>query len=114
MRTTAEENAAIGQFIARKLNAMKGPVRFLLPLGGVSALDIQGGVFWSPEANQALFSAIERDFRPSADHKLIKRAEHINDPAFAQALVDAWHEIAPSRPARAMGAASSDSRRALV
>src|SRR4029079_2862218 len=35
MRTTADECRAIGQFIAAKLNAMTGPVRFLIPDGGV-------------------------------------------------------------------------------
>ena len=48
MRTTAEENARFGAWIAAKLNRMAGPVRFLLPLGGVSALDAPGQPFWDP------------------------------------------------------------------
>ena len=32
MRTTPEENAAIGRWIVERLNRMEGPVRFLLPL----------------------------------------------------------------------------------
>jgi len=94
MRTTPEENTRMGAFIAAKLNAMDGPVRFLLPLGGVSSLDAPGQAFWWPEADQALFAAIERDFRAAPDRKLIKRPENLNDPAFASALVDAWAEIA--------------------
>jgi len=94
MRTTPEENARIGAFIAAKLNAMDGPVRFLLPLGGVSVLDAPGQPFWWPEADQALYAAIERDFRAAPNRKLIKRPENLNDPAFARALVDAWAEIA--------------------
>jgi len=39
MRTTAAENQEIGRFIAGKLNQMEGPVRFLLPLKGVSLID---------------------------------------------------------------------------
>ena len=42
MRTTADECRAIGEFIADKLNAMQGPVRFLIPEGGVSAIDRAG------------------------------------------------------------------------
>ena len=100
MRTTPEENRRMGEFIVAKLNAMTGPVRFLLPLGGVSALDAPGQPFWSPEADGALFTAIERGFRPAADRKLLKRSENINDPAFAQALVDAFHEVSePAAPA---------------
>lgn len=45
MRTTAEENAQFGRWIAEHLNAMTGPVRFLLPEGGVSAIDAHGQPF---------------------------------------------------------------------
>ena len=93
MRTTAEECREIGEFIAQKLNAMRGPVRFLIPEKGVSAIDKEGQVFFDPAANQALFSALQTNFRTTAQHKLIKLPLHINDEAFAQALVDAWLEI---------------------
>ena len=95
MRTTADECRAIGEFIVAKLNAMRGPLRFLLPLGGVSEIDRPGQPFHDPQADQALFSAIEQGFRPGADRKLIKLTHHINDEAFALALVEAWREIAP-------------------
>jgi len=39
MRTTADECRAIGEFLVTKLNAMRGPMRFLIPEGGVSAID---------------------------------------------------------------------------
>ena len=58
MRTTPEENARIGRFIAEKLNRMEGPVRFLIPEGGVSGLDAPGKPFWDPAADKALFDAI--------------------------------------------------------
>ncbi|TGT92814.1 ABC transporter permease, partial [bacterium M00.F.Ca.ET.155.01.1.1] len=38
MRTTRDENRAFGEWIGARLNAMNGPVRFLLPEGGVSML----------------------------------------------------------------------------
>ncbi len=60
MRTTADECRAIGEFIAAKLNAMRGPVRFLIPEGGVSAIDRPGQPFHDPEADRALFAAIEQ------------------------------------------------------
>lgn len=96
MRTTAEECRAIGEFIAAKLNAMRGPVRFLIPEGGVSAIDRSGQPFHDPEADRALFDAIERGFRSGAERKLQRLPLHINDEAFAEALVSAWHEV--SRP----------------
>jgi uncharacterized protein (UPF0261 family)/ABC-type branched-subunit amino acid transport system ATPase component len=94
MRTTADECRAIGEFIARKLNAMRGPVRFLIPEGGVSAIDKPGAAFHDPDADRALFDAIATNFRAGNDKKLIRLPLHINDEAFADALVVAWREVA--------------------
>ena len=94
MRTTANECRLIGEFIAKKLNAMRGPVRFLIPEGGVSAIDKPGAVFHDPDADRALFEAISTNFRGGADKKLIRLPLHINDEAFADALVAAWREVA--------------------
>ena len=99
MRTTAAECTAIGEFIARKLNAMRGPVRFLIPEAGVSALDRPGQPFHDPQADQALFSAIERNFRAGAGRKLQRLPMDVNDEAFCAALVAAWHEVS-DQPAR--------------
>ncbi len=98
VRTLPEENIAIGEFIAGKLNQMEGPVRFLIPEGGVSAIDAPGQPFHDPAADRALFSTIEKHFKPGPQRKLIRLPYNINDPAFADALVLAFHEIRP--PAR--------------
>ena len=63
MRTTPEENERMGRWIGERLNQMDGPVRFFLPEGGVSALDAQGQPFWDPDADAALFRALERTVR---------------------------------------------------
>ncbi|MGI9417310.1 MAG: ABC transporter permease, partial [Geminicoccaceae bacterium] len=60
MRTTAEENAEMGRWIGERLNQMDAPVRFFLPEGGVSALDAPGQAFHSPDADSALFTALEQ------------------------------------------------------
>jgi uncharacterized protein (UPF0261 family) len=93
MRTTAEENRAIGLFIATKLNAMQGPVRFLMPEGGVSAIDKPGQAFHDPQADQVLFTTIEENFVSGPNRKLLRVPLHINDAAFADALVAAWKDI---------------------
>jgi uncharacterized protein (UPF0261 family) len=93
MRTSADECRAIGEWIGGKLNAAVGPVRFLLPLRGVSALDIEGGAFRDAEADAELFEAIERTVQWSSDRQLIRLDCHINDPSFAEAAVRAFHEI---------------------
>ncbi len=100
MRTTPAECTAIGEFIARKLNAMTAPVRFVLPEGGVSALDAPGKPFWDPAADKALFAAIESNFRSGADRRLIRSPLHINDPAFAELLAKLFREVVQPAAAR--------------
>ena len=94
MRTSPEECAAIGAFIAGKLNRMDGPVRFLLPEGGLSAIDVPGGPFHDPGADRALFEAISGGFRAGPDRILVRLPHAVNDQAFAQALVEAFRDVA--------------------
>jgi uncharacterized protein (UPF0261 family)/ABC-type branched-subunit amino acid transport system ATPase component len=93
MRTTVDENRQIGEFIAAKLNAMVGPVRFLIPEGGVSAIDKPGQPFHDPEADRVLFTTLEQHFRSTSERRLVRLPHHINDEAFADALVAAWHDV---------------------
>lgn len=95
MRTTPEENRAVGRFIAEKLNRCNGPVRFLIPERGVSSLDIEGGAFHDPVADEALFSTLETEVAWVGDRQLIRLDCHINDAAFAEAAVAAFNEIVP-------------------
>ena len=94
MRTTPEECVRIGQWIGDKLNQMEGSVRFLIPEKGVSGLDREGSPFYDPEADKALFSAIEDTVVWNSTRCLIRLNCHINDPEFANAAVDAFREIA--------------------
>ncbi|SMP35535.1 Tm-1-like ATP-binding domain-containing protein [Shimia sagamensis] len=93
MRTTEAESAQIGEWIGQKLNACNGPVRFLVPLKGVSALDAEGVPFWDPKANAALFTALEDTVQQTENRQLIKLDHHINDPEFAAAAVAHFQEI---------------------
>ena len=93
MRTTPDECTAIGEFIAAKLNRMEGPVRFVIPEGGVSMLDAPGKTFWDPAADKALFTAIETNFRRGPRRALIHSPLHLNDPAFADLLVAQFLEV---------------------
>ncbi|CAB3959922.1 hypothetical protein LMG6001_05736 [Achromobacter insolitus] len=94
MRTTVEENTRQGEWIAARLNQCQGPVRFLIPEGGVSALDAPGQAFWDPRADAALFAALEANLVQTADRRLVRVPCHINDPQFARAAVDQFLEIA--------------------
>lgn len=94
MRTTVEENTRQGEWIAARLNQCQGAVRFLIPEGGVSALDAPGQAFWDPRADAALFAALEANLVQTADRRLVRVPCHINDPQFARAAVDQFLEIA--------------------
>ena len=82
MRTTPEENAAIGADIARKLSAATGPLSVLLPARGVSAIDKDGQPFDDPDARRTLHDAI-RSGLPGVE--VAELDLHINDPEFADA-----------------------------
>ena len=94
MRTTIEENIQQARWIAKRLNQCTGEVRFLLPLGGVSALDTPGQPFWDPEADAALFDTLTGEIQQTDRRKLVRLPFHINDPNFAQAGVEEFLEIA--------------------
>jgi uncharacterized protein (UPF0261 family) len=97
MRTTVEENARMGRWIGERLNQMEGPVRFLIPELGVSALDAPGQAFHDPAADAALFQALEQTVRTGPNRQLIRLPLHINDPAFAAALVQQFRTLHAGR-----------------
>ena len=100
MRTTAAENDRIGSWIGERLNRMDGPVRFLLPELGVSALDAPGHAFHDPRADAALFGALERTVRQTASRRLIRVRRHINDPEFSAAVVAEFRALHGQSAAR--------------
>lgn len=93
MRTTPEENSQIGTWIGGKLNQMQGQVRFLIPEKGVSIIDVEGAPFHDAEADKALFDALERTVQQTEKRRLVRMPLAINDPAFADALVQHFTEI---------------------
>jgi uncharacterized protein (UPF0261 family) len=87
VRTTPEENDRLGREIAHKASAASGPTTVLISRRGLSALDVDGGPFWWPEADAALVQSIYNWISP---HVRVQELDmHINDPAFAAAAVDA-------------------------
>lgn len=93
MRTTPAENAKMGVWIGKKLNACTDSVRLLVPEKGFSELDIDGGVFWDPDANSALIQALKDTLIITHDRQMIHLPHHINDPDFAQAAVESFLKI---------------------
>ncbi|WP_197995402.1 Tm-1-like ATP-binding domain-containing protein [Gimesia algae] len=93
MRTTAEENRQFAKWIAAKINRSIAPVEMLIPEQGVSMLDKQGEPFYDPEADQCLFETLEQEIQQTDERRITRHASHINDAAFAAALVAAFERV---------------------
>ncbi len=93
MRTSSDENRHFGAWIAGRLNQMNGPVRFFIPEGGVSAIDVPGGPFHDPEADAALFDTLQKEVEQTDERRLVRVRHAINDDAFADAVLEAFNEI---------------------
>ncbi|OQE16568.1 hypothetical protein PENFLA_c027G07991 [Penicillium flavigenum] len=93
MRTTKKECVEIGMFIAGNLlrdSRDRGQLRrtkVILPVGGVSMLDVAGQPFHDPEADEALFSTLEKELEGSGI-SVVRDSRDINDPDFAVAVAD--------------------------
>ncbi|WP_306257139.1 ABC transporter permease [Pararhizobium sp. IMCC21322] len=103
MRTTPDENRQMGHWIGEKLNLMTGPVRFFLPEGGVSMLDAPGMAFHDPEADAALFGALEETVRQTTNRQLIRVPHNINDQAFADLVVQTFRTFHSVRTKKVSG-----------
>lgn len=89
MRTNAEECTQIGNFIAEQLKKyVKDPERVvvLLPLNGISMISEQGGAFEDKEADDALFTTVEKGLSGSGID-VIREQSAINDERFAREVV---------------------------
>ena len=85
MRTTPEENDRLGQEVAMRACAARGPTAIVAPLRGLSSLDTVGGPHWWPEANAALFQSL-RNWVYGIE--LIELDLHVNNPEFGRACAD--------------------------
>lgn len=91
MRTNAEENEQLGKILADKINASKGPVSVLLPMGGLSKIGAKGEVFYDPEIDGVLFDAIRSHIKKGID--IIEVENNIDTTAFAAKAVRALLDL---------------------
>jgi uncharacterized protein (UPF0261 family) len=99
LRTNAEECTRLGEVIAGKLNAYRGPVALLLPRGGISVISAPGQPFHAPDADAALFTALRRHLRPEIP--VIESPAAINDPAFARLCAETLLAFLATAPGNA-------------
>ena len=91
IRLNRDEQVQVGKTIARKLNAARGPVSVLIPLGGISVPNVPGGAFYDPAADAAFRDALCSDLRADIPVRLLEA--HINDPAFAAAVAETFLDL---------------------
>lgn len=83
MRTNAEELYKIGRIIAEKLNNAEGKTALMLPLRGVSGIDVEGAPFYDKESDEVLFQTIRNKIKSNVE--LVEMDFAINDEEFAVA-----------------------------
>lgn len=93
MRTNIDENIAIAEWMAEKINRTTAPFTLVIPEGGVSMLDAPDQPFHDPEADKALFTTLEKLVEQTARRKILRVSRNINDPEFADVLSEQLDEV---------------------
>jgi len=81
VRLNAEEMAAVGKEVARRLGHTKDEAVFMIPTAGYDSYAVEGEGFYDPEADQAFVDALKADLPDN--FTILERDTHIDDPAFA-------------------------------
>lgn len=84
MRTTADELKSIGHEIATRLTDATGKTTLMLPLKGVSMIDVEGQPFYDAEADKVLFDTLRTELEGS-NVEIVELDTDINDKEFAVA-----------------------------
>nr|CAA9345159.1 MAG: Transcriptional regulator [uncultured Nocardioidaceae bacterium] len=93
MRTTPQENSALGREVKRKLAAAEGPTALFIPRKGVSMIAVAGQPFHDADADEALFAEV----KDSGDVEVHDLDLDVNDKRFAVAMADRLHEMITNR-----------------
>lgn len=113
VRASREELRRVGETMAERLNAARGPVAILIPLRGWSEVGSPGGVLHDPEANRGLVEVLRERVKPAISLREVDAV--INDPNFAELAADTLLGFleSGSRPERS-GVAGGEQRATVV
>ena len=90
-RTTHEEMAAVGDYIAQRLNEGSGPRAALIPMRGFSMMNREGKPLYNVDANMGYIETLRAELSP-----IVRREEldlHINDAEFARFTAKVFMEL---------------------
>lgn len=102
MRTTEEECAAVGEFIAEKIKKYaRDPesVEVWLPRGGVSMISTPGQVFADADADTALFETIKLGLH-ATNVKIVDDRRQINEQEFAVDIANSLMRLIAKKESR--------------
>lgn len=85
VRLTREEQLQATRLVVEKLNKATGPASVVVPLGGGSVMDIQGGVFWDPDLNEQCRTILRQGLNKHIQYREVEG--HINDNSFADVVL---------------------------
>jgi uncharacterized protein (UPF0261 family) len=81
VRLDKAEMAEVGREVARRLQDTYTDAVFMIPTAGYDSYAVQGEGFYDPEADSAFVDELKQNLPPNI--KIVERATHIDDPAFA-------------------------------
>jgi uncharacterized protein (UPF0261 family) len=87
----AKELKDIAGVYAEKLNKAIGPTKFLIPKGGWLSIEKEGSDFYDPKGIQAFVDGLKKKLKAEIEVREVDA--NINDPVFAQAVVDAFEDV---------------------
>lgn len=91
VRLNLEETLNLARQVAGKLNRAPSTVRLLIPMGGWSEADREGGPLHDPEMRDAFIGKLKEDLVPQV--RVLEVDSHINDPAFAELASSTMHDM---------------------
>lgn len=91
VQPTAREMALVGDTVARRLNRAPGTSAVLVPLGGFSQPNREGGPLFNPTGVRAFVKGLREAIDPAIPVRLLPH--HVNDPPFADAVVEEFERL---------------------
>jgi uncharacterized protein (UPF0261 family) len=97
LRVSAEEIQEVASVFADKMNQAKGPIIFLFPTQGWSAVDTPSSQMFDAEQDRMFLEVLQKDLNSRVAVRQVDA--NLEDEAFADAVIDACLDIFP-RPTK--------------
>ena len=91
IRTARDEMETLAKTIVYLCNEARGPFAVFVPMGGFSAFDSKDGPLYDPAAPELFATVLKKNLNSESSLHLLPY--HINDPEFAEALIQALEKL---------------------